>query len=239
MTDIVYILGNESRWDDKEILYSVRSVEKNVHNYRRIYIVGKKPLFFNSLITEIPYEDIYINKARNIMHKIHRAAGDKRITNNFMLLNDDYFITQPIDANHYPYYYKCDLAESIKINAHNLDYIGHLQSTRRALLNKDLPTKNFDTHYPIIYNKKKFRDVCFKYDWRVPDGYIMRSIYCNTLGIPGVERKDCKINHPHVKYNWYNINKGMECFSIGDRSANRQLELYLHNLFPQKSRYEY
>lgn len=236
--DIVYILGNESPWLNKEILYSLRSVEKNIRGYRKIFIVGHKPHFLNDLVTEIPYEDIYFNKARNIMHKVRRAAGDSRVSGNFMLLNDDYFIVEPISAHSYPYYWKCDLKESLQINAHNLNYHSHLKSTREALLSKGFNTKNFDTHYPIIYNKIKFRRVCAKYNWNVTAGYTMRSIYCNTLAIEGQQREDCKINHPHVTESWPRVNAARECFSIGDRSINTSLEKYLHRLFPNKSRYE-
>lgn len=239
MIDVVYILGNESKWQDKEILYSIRSVAANVHDLRKIFLVGKRPYFLNDKVIEIPYDDIYHNKARNIMAKIHRAASDHRITNNFLLLNDDYFILQPIKGAEYPYYYKSDLKESMEINRHNLEYFGHLQATYQVLKDIGRPTKNFDCHYPIVYNKAKFRKVCSEYNWRVPAGYVMRSIYCNTLGIEGEMRKDCKVNHPHTKSSWERLNEGMECLSIGDKSCNTSFENYLYSLFPAPSTYEH
>lgn len=238
--DIVYILSNESKWLDREIMYSVRSVEKFIPSHGKIFIVGRKPLFFNDKIIEIPYEDIFANKARNIKSKIRRAASDHRVSNDFMLLNDDYFFLQTIEnPEKYPYYYKCSLSESIRVNRNNMDYLPHLVATQKALQAKGLPEKNFDTHWPIVYNKISVCKICEEYLWNVPDGFTFKSIYCNTLQIEGTQREDCKINHPHVLANWPQITAGMEHFSIGDRSINKSMEQYLMSLFPKKSKYEY
>jgi hypothetical protein len=236
LVDVVYILSTESKWQDREILFSVRSVERHLKNYRRIFIVGHKPKFFGPEVIEIPYTDIFHNKARNIMAKILRAASDQRITQRFILMNDDYFLLQDTDGPTYPYYYKCTLEESMAKNSHNLDYLSHLQATNNLLRSKNVGTLNFDVHFPILYHKRKFRDVCFEYDWAVQAGYVMKSVYCNTLGIAGTQIKDCKINHSHLY--WDKITAGMPCLSVGDRSLNKQFHRFLYDRFPSPSRYE-
>lgn len=230
--DVVYILGNGSKWSNREIFYSVRSVEKHLKHYRKIFVVGTKPVFFGPNVIEIPYDDMFGNKARNIMAKVHRAASDHRVTNNFLLLNDDYFLLKDVDARFYPYIYKCQLEESIKINAQmgNGEYLDHLTATLKLLRLMDLPTKNFDTHFPILYNKKKFREVCARYNWSVTAGYILKSVYCNSLHIEGEQRIDCKISHPHIY--WDELTNNLEVLSIGDRSATKALARFLHSHFP-------
>ena len=42
--DIVYILGNGSKFNNEEIRYSLRSLEKFV-NFDRVFIVGECPKF--------------------------------------------------------------------------------------------------------------------------------------------------------------------------------------------------
>lgn len=234
--DVVYILGDESRWDDREIFYSVRSVEKHLKNYRKIFIVGRKPIFFGPNVIEIPYQDIFGNKARNIMAKIRRAATDTRVTGEFILMNDDYFLLEDVDATTYPYYYKNTLQKSVDINCNNGDYLPHLQATLKLMQAHNLPTKNFDSHYLIRYNKAKFRAVCDKYDWAVSHGFIMRSVYCNTLGIEGIWREDCKINHPHIY--WDKATAGLPMFSIGHRSGCKALLNFLYSNFPKPSNAE-
>lgn len=238
MIDVVYILGKESRWFDTEIKYSIRSVERYLIGYRNIYLIGTKPSFFNDRVIEIPYEDIYGNKARNIMTKIRRACLDKRISKNFMLFNDDYFLLKTTDAQLYPYYYKNTLTQALDRNRGNYEFYKHVEQTIAALKQNNYPLLNFDSHYPIIYNKAKFTQVVAKYDWNLAHGLIMKSTYCNTLGITGELKEDCKINHPHVLSNWPNITKDLDMFSIGDRCINKSMEQYLQSLYPNKSKYE-
>lgn len=238
MIDVVYILGKESRWYDTEIKYSVRSVEKHLKNYRHIFLIGQKPMFFNDEIIEIPYQDIYGNKSRNIMAKILRAASDKRISKEFMLFNDDYFLLKDVDATTYPFYYKNTLAQAIERNKGNYEYTQHIQATIQALSQYQHDQKNFDSHFPILYNKAKVKQVIDKYYWNIPFGYIFKSLYCNTLGITGQLKEDCKINHPHIFEMWPKITAGLDMLSIGDRCINKSMEQYLFSLYPHKSKYE-
>jgi hypothetical protein len=234
--DVVYLLGKDSAWEDREIRYSVRSVEKHLKNYRKIFIIGRKPLFFGPEIIEIPCDDIYTNKARNIQRKILRAASEPKIKKEFLLFNDDYFLLKDTDAQDYPYYYKCTLDESLKLNRNNSDYFPHVESTYNLLTSHNLPTLNFDSHYPILYNKEGVKYVCEKYDWNVKAGYIFKSLYCNSLGISGVQIRDCKINHPHIY--WDEAVRNLQMFSTGDKAINKSLLLYLNSLFPKPSKYE-
>ncbi len=233
--DIVYLLGNESRWKNKEILFSVRSVAHHMQGYGRIFIVGEDPGFFGPDVTVIPFVDEFGNKAHNIQAKIMRAATDDRVSKDFMVFNDDYFLLKPIQSKGYPFYYKNTLPEALTKNPIGRDYLPHLQATINELSKRDLPLFNFDSHYPIIYNKGLFKYVCKKYDWNVKYGYIMKSMYCNTLGIKGEHKKDCKISHPHIY--WDKATQGMDMFSIGDRSLNRSLEQFLSRAYP-KCKYE-
>lgn len=238
MIDVVYILGKESRWHDAEIKYSVRSVEKYLQNYRNIIIIGEKPAFFNNEIIHIPAKDEFGNKATNIMTKILKAANHRGITKQFMLFNDDYFLLKPTDATTYPHYYKNTLPQALEKNRSNHEFYSHLNATIKALEGQSLPLKNFDSHYPILYDKHKVRMVVDMYEWAIPFGYVFKSLYCNTVGIEGIMLEDCKINHPHILSNWPNLTKGRHMFSIGDRCVNKSMEQYLTNLYPDKSKYE-
>ncbi len=235
MIDIVYI-NQKTPWGNKELMYSLRSVEKYVKNYRNIYLVGHKPRFISDQVIHVPYDDKFVNKATNIMMKVLTGSEQPDLSENFMLLNDDYFFVGDIDAPTYPYYWKCDLTKTIQIQRN--EYQQHVIPTFKALLDKGLPTKNFDTHKPIIYNRVLFSEVVSQYDWNIPWGYILRSIYCNTLGIEGVERIDNKINHSHIPESWERITKGLDCFSVGDQSCDTYLDMFLSNMFPVKSKYE-
>ena len=233
--DVVYI-NSKSRWSNNEIKYSLRSLEKYVSGFRDVYIVGFKPSFLSDNIIHKPFEDRFDNKASNIMLKVLEAAKNDDISEDFVLLNDDYFFLNPTSIVDYPHYWKCDLAHTIQIQRN--EYQQHVIPTLAELKARGLPTKNFDVHKPIIYNKKAFIDVVQRYDWNRPYGYILRSIYCNTIGIEGVERLDNKINHSHIPDTWSRITKGLDCFSVGDQSTDRYLLSFLNKSTPEPSIYE-
>lgn len=234
--DLVYILGKGSNWQDNELKYSLRSVEKHVKDIHNIYLIGQKPNFLNDNIIHVPHNDIFTNKARNIMAKVHRACIDKRISNDFMFWNDDYFAIENFSAKNYPYYYKCDLEHTCMINQG--EYRNHCEATMKHLRAHGLPILNFDTHYPIIYNRVKMRKMIENYDWNVQYGFILRSMYCNFYKIQGEFKLDCKGNTqlpaPHIPIQ----HKGKHFFSVGDNALNFAMKNYLEKLFPNKSYWE-
>ena len=237
MNDLVYVVGKNSCWNDNELRYSLRSAERHLKNYRRVVIVGECPEFINKdTILHIPCEDTMRNKAYTIKKKIMAAADHPEVSENFMFFNDDYFLTAGVDANSYPYYWKCDLNHTMHIN-HTI-YREHVQTTITALQAKGLPLKNFDTHKPIIYNKEKMKEVVHQYDWSVAFGYIMRSLYCNTLLIEGEYKLDNKLVRPMRIEGWKEMIVGIDCFSIDDRAVDFTFKDFIEKMFPNKSGFE-
>ena len=236
MIDVVYILGNGSTWQDNELRLSLRSLQEYVSGIGKVFLIGHKPGFISDEVIHIPYKDVYPNKARNIMSKVYRAAGDERLSENFMFWNDDYFALKRFSANKYPYYYKCDLRHSAMINRG--EYKLHCDATLKILTDNGLPYKNFDCHYPIIYNKQKMREMVDKFDWNTRHGYILRSMYCNFYGIPGEIKKDCKTNTALPATHIPKLVENNHFLSIGENGLNAAMKEYLKKRFPIKSIYE-
>lgn len=236
MIDLIYPYGRGSVWAENELRYSIRSVEMYLKDIRNIYVIGKKPSFFNDKVIEIPHVDIFQNKARNIMTKIHRACRDERISDEFMVFNDDYFCLKPFSAKDYPFYYKCGLTHTVTINPG--EYKRHAKETLDLLVFRGLNTLNFDSHYPILYNKEKFKEIVESCNWEIPFGYIAKSLYCNSLGIEGIYRMDCKISGAYQTKGLIELNKNREIFSIADKSLNSYMKQYILGLYPNKSSFE-
>jgi hypothetical protein len=234
--DVVYLLGNGSTCGNCEIKYSLRSIEKHLKGFNNIFIVGTRPHFLKDTITEIPFKDVYSNKARNIMAKINRASLDDRISHDFILFNDDYFLLKDTEATNYPYYYKNTIEDAIRCNVG--EYEQHCRNTLAILKYNQLPITNFDSHYPIIYNKKKFVDMVAKYDWNLRFGPVVKSMYCNHYKIPGEFLADCKISHPVTIKQLKKLNEPRHMFSTSDRALNVHMHHYFKELYPQKSQWE-
>jgi hypothetical protein len=54
--DVVYPLGTGSVWQDNELRYSLRSLEKNFPDLGRVYVVGHKPDWLGN-VEHIPFGD--------------------------------------------------------------------------------------------------------------------------------------------------------------------------------------
>lgn len=227
MIDIVYtVRRGGSRSNDKELMYSLRSIEKHLKNYRNIYIVGYKPDFIQNVI-HIPAEDKHTVPDSNILRKLLTACNHPDISDSFLFFNDDHFLLSDFDAPTFPYYYSSTLKDYLRKRV-NDSYGRRSKNTMTYLLNNKLPIKHFDIHYPIIYEKAKFKQ-CFAKLPPAHQGYVIKSLYANSLRIPGTEIKDCKFTNPPTPKNI--------CYSTHPK-PKPEVWSFLESKFPVKSSFE-
>jgi len=227
MIDIVYtVKRGGSRSDDNELRYSLRSVEKHLKNYRNVYIIGHKPDFITNVI-HIPHEDKNIVPDMNILRKLLTACDHPDISDQFLFFNDDHFLLQDFDAPTFPYYYCSTLKMYLKRRV-NDSYGRRTYNTMTYLTKNQLPTKHFDIHFPIVYDKQKFKE-CFHKLPESHQGYVLKSLYGNILKIPGIEVRDCKhVNPPTKNY---------ICYSTHPK-PKPEVWKFLEGKFPEKCIFE-
>lgn len=195
MIDVVYALGNKSRINNFEIRLSLRSVEKHLSGVGGVWIVGERPDFLQN-INHIQALDSHDVPDRNIMEKIKLACLNPEISDPFLFFNDDHYLMQDFKANEFPYYYDITLQE--KINRRGMDGYGNrMFNTMNHLQSNGKQIKNFDIHTPILYRKQEFIDIITKLDWTIRHGFVIKSLYANSLNIEGTYLKDCKHNYPY------------------------------------------
>lgn len=222
-----------------ELKYALRSLEKNLNGFGNIFIIGEQILSLRGLKYLHCKDDKQSKwKERNIMRKIMTACKSNDVSEDFIFTNDDIYLTQEFDANNLPFYHKDDLLGTMAKN--NGDYRKSVNHTRKFLVDNNMPTLDFDTHFPIVYNKKKFSDtfVCEKLNWEISFGFVIKSLYCNSNGIEGEFGGDCKIQQ---KLNYEEIKAKIgdrSFFSTSDNSMNEHMIRYLNELYPNKSKYE-
>lgn len=237
--DIVYALGSGSVHSDVELMYSLRSVETYVLNYRNIYIVGARPHWLQNVI-HIPAADEW-QKEVNIKNKILLACDHADISSDFLFMNDDHFFTAQVDAHEYPYYFKGWLEKSVQARRERrqiTEYYQTLVNTVQVLQKRGLRTQHFDIHTPIVYNAADFKRIMAQYDWTVPAALAIKSIYCNTRNITGMYLQDCRINRPMYMETICERVRGRDVFSIGDEGINNAMLQFLDHRYPNKSKYE-
>lgn len=229
MNDIVYVVGNGSHYNNFELKMSLRSVEKNVSDFRNVWIVGTKPEWLIN-VNHIPTDDDLSRPSDyNIMKKVTAACHTNDISDTFLHIHDDHIIMQPFQAATFPYF--CEPSLEKYIIRRNADtYAKRAINTLKYLKSKDLPVKHFDIHYPIIYNKSLFLEhVTNAVDW-TREAYIIKSMYANTLKIEGVEAKDYKIGRTLPP-------EDVQCFSTTPRFRHN-VQRYLLQNFKRPSRFE-
>jgi len=227
MIDVVYVLGTGSRFKNHEIRFSLRSVEKHLQNVGNIWIVGEHHPQLTG-VNFIPYPDKTKYPASNIMYKITRACEDQAISDNFLFVNDDHYLLQDFDAETFPYYYNGTIKEFIRMRGAD-QYTKQVGNTLKYLESKGLPTKFFDVHYPIIFNKFQFLDsVTPAIDWHTSP-CVVKSLYANSLKIEGIKECDFKTDKAPPK--------SAKVFSTGTRVTSA-IQRFLLEQFPNKSRYE-
>lgn len=239
MIDIVIPLGKGSKWQDNELKYALRSVEQYVKDAGKVWIVGEKPGFLNyDVVGHIPYKDVE-QKEANIMNKTRQACLHPEVSADFLFSNDDIFFSHPTKAS-LPYYRRSQaLSECVKPKGKPLGaYQVSMWNTIEALKARGLNDYHFDIHAPIVYNKDTYIDTMSMYDWTVPKGYVIKSLYANTLGIEGEILEDVKVR------TYLNLSQIVDIFvtsqfvSVGDNGLNIHMRGELERRFNTKSKYE-
>lgn len=233
--DLLYILSNGSKFNNDELKYSLRTVEKHFKGVDNIVIVGERPDFISDEIKYHYIKEAEGNKEYCIAKKILTACELGYVKGDFLFMNDDFFFTKEVDANDYPYYYKGCLSEE----APDPNYNQSIINTYEYLKNNNKSTLHFDVHTPIIYNTDKF--IGLKEAWEKSKshyfGMVVKSTYCNWYGIEGEIYEDAKIHELLTASDFeriYNTN----CFSCSDLGWVHGIADYLEVMYPNPSKYE-
>jgi hypothetical protein len=232
--DLVYTVSKDVH-DHVELRYSIRSMYKYLQKFEKTFIVGECPSFLKDVI-HIPAEDGHKNNsARNIYEKILKACDHPDLSDHFFYCADDCFLLKPLKFKKYPYFRSGDLPSLIQLLSKTSLYKPYVISTYNVLCSRNLPTLNFDIHLPIVYNKHIYKEIMAGYNWNVTKGYTSKTLYCNSLKIPGTIMKDVKLHTPKTKTAIYRKITGEVFFSTHIHSINHYLLEVFKELYPDPS----
>jgi hypothetical protein len=231
LKSVVYVLKDKSGNEYIELRYSLRSLENMEHG--DVFVIGGEPVWLRNVI-HIPAKDECRNKQLNSMLKIMKACEDERITDDFILMNDDFYLLQETDI---PYVQKGYLNETVINKAKEYNNSKYWYCMQRTAKLFDNPL-DFEVHFPIVYNKKKLLALIDEYD--LTKSYLLRSLYCNHYGITGVFSEDKKAYS--ISELQDRIKKVSIFTSSDDNCANRSfVNLFkktMDGVFPEQSEYE-
>lgn len=101
--DAVYILGTGSLAKNIESRLSVASLRKHCLDVETIFFIGEDPKL------ETPYvhfdaRDAFMKPWQNMLDKVRFACGLDEISDEFLLMNDDFFLNKDCLASEFPFY---------------------------------------------------------------------------------------------------------------------------------------
>jgi hypothetical protein len=233
--DIVYIYRNHNT-SEFDLRYSLRSLD-NLKNKGNVFIIGDNHIWFNKL-KWFKVSNNKQTKQINAINKIIFACNRPEISENFLLMNDDFLFLKEADLNEIPNYYSGELDYKF-INKKRGVYKQALTNALKFLPKNSL---NFEVHYPIVINKAEFLKFSQNIPWERRN-IIYRSIYQNTIknSPEATKQRTQALSEDFKAYNLEDLNKmkDREFLSSDNRLSDKnEYKEWIRNKFPNKCIYE-
>lgn len=222
--DAVYIF-RQGKQNSIALRYSLRSISRMPVD--KIWLVGDSTNWMKE-VNHIPARDVPKNKNRSAWEKIRIACENKYISDDFILMNDDFIVLQEIPQ--LTYYYKGFIKpDDPKVSSY--------QQMKTKITELFSEARDYEVHVPFIYNKQKFIDLMNLYTNYYD--YLHRSLYGNHYNVGGEFLADNKIAMEHeLRANLELRDKPFLSLSdiLERRITTKQL---LKRAFPHRSKYEW
>ena len=230
--DLVYILGRGSRWFNNEIRFSLRSVCENLP-HRRVILVGERPEWIQNIL-HIPAVDDRSCKLQNAMAKLRILCETPGVSEDFILMNDDFFIMRPM--TYMPNYINGTIQNLQETHETRAGYYYAAMDVTRTMLKMAIGKEpfNFELHVPMVLNRDKFLKLTDTILWK-EKSYLFRSVYGNVFELDGINRMDVKI---YRAKNLPDCDK-MDLISTDNVTVlTPRFQKWIARKFPKKCKYE-
>lgn len=244
--DLVYILKEDDYNPDLKM--SLRSIDKFT-SFRNIWLIGYKPTWVKNVNHLPTVQDG--TKWQNAMINMLAACNCKDISDDFILMNDDFFALKPIIN------WKKELNLCLGLLEKAVMLYGVRKNKSRwqygfeyvvDLLNSlNISNSfNYESHIPIIINKQKFIDMCnlpLVAEFMTTKKVLhRRSLYKNMY--PDVEEprriRDVKItlgrdlNDAWLQESWLSVFDNV----VDNVKSYPRANKFLNEMYPDKCRFE-
>lgn len=230
--DVVYICRDG---ENEELRYSIRSVVKNL-KHDKIWVVGGKPKWYDGNHISVPQPT---NKASNARNNMWAIANSEEISDDFILMNDDFFIMEPVEKPEY--YYSGLLRDKVIYFKRKYPASGYtklLAESHRMLRRLGITAAlDYTLHVPMIMNKAKLKEILgLKISWRLA--------YGNIYHVGGIQveapdpRKDVKIYLEKNGLTSVESNPLSKTYLSTDDSSFPLMKKFFQKEFPDPSPFE-
>jgi hypothetical protein len=218
--------------DNEELRYSIRSTVKNLPE-GRIWVVGGKPDWYIG-------DYIYVQQTGighpNVWKQLEVICRTEDISDDFILMNDDFFTVKKLDKVEYFYSGTIQevLASYSDAGQTNYGYQRLFNKTQNYLNRMGIGnTLDYELHVPMPMNKAKLLEV-------LNHKTLHRSTYGNVYGVGGTKTYDVKVySNTELKGKFHDlIKEDLSYISSHDSNFDFILDFILKDMFPDPSQYE-
>ena len=179
--DFVYMCRDG---ENEELRYSIRSVYAHIKD-PNIWVIGGKPKWYSGQHLVVPQDQ---GKHENVRKNLRSLCNSDKINENFILMNDDFFIMQDLDS--IPQMHGGPLRDKIlkyKRFAKHSSYTKLLSDTEKELMSMGIEDPlDYAIHVPMPMSKQNLSTTIY------PD-LSVRTMYGNIFKVGGTQIKDVKV----------------------------------------------
>lgn len=236
-------LGSGSKLNNVELIYALRSINKYVTGYDKIYIGANEDQY--EFLKHLKDVEIYIIndesdyiRPLNIASKIYKGFT-YTLSEKLFVTNDDIIFFDFVDIREFPYFKSGNIEKAIfECNPTNW-YLRYLNNTKNHLGN----CPYFDNHYPIIYNFYDFITMYCNYFLKIDSikgEPLIKTTYCNLIEPENIiETHDCVVRDPVPPYLFKILASLCKILSFKDTSfGDADTRSKIFEYFPTKSKFE-
>lgn len=165
----------------KELLFALRSWQKNVRFGINVVVIGDREDWFSEEITFIEHRRTSDNAQIDVLAKLKIAVESPEVTGRFILTNDDIYVMNPIDLAHVALPKVTGILDPDKFKGL---YGDNLKRTKALLEKNHLPCMNYGTHTPMLFEKGQLTAMFERFPELEEGGYLLSSVYFNALPYP-------------------------------------------------------
>lgn len=238
--DFLYPVKESKSNDSEELRYSFRSLRNISH--ANVFVVGEKPGWVVNA-AYIPVEQSK-TKDENWAMNMRAALSNPLLSEEFVLMNDDFFLMKPIDEipNLNFGFIKDVIAGYDTRYPEGSTYITFMKDAYSQLIEMGYTQPvSYELHIPMVINKSKARKI-FEENEIVKN---FRSMYGNLHNEPGTTTPDVKVflnqDHNSSAYNkdpLTYLKEQIFLSATGGSFKRGPVGDYVRLQFPDKSRFE-
>lgn len=234
--DAVYLV-KPGDWNE-ELRFSLRSLQQNMPYIGRVFIAGYCPTWVRGVET-IDLEPLD-DKFENQFQSLRAACADGRVSDEFVLMNDDHFAVVRLDS--LPAFHLGPLGLLIKRLAKrgqtdsDMWFYGLKQTAAQMREWGYLNPNAYECHIPLLFNRQRLADHMDKATLRP---FLWGAAYDAAGTLPGVLGDNVKCAGLGARELVANMECGLPFLSTEDESFRfGKPGLFIRTIFPNPCQYE-